>query len=72
MAIEPFEENSAEDLARNGKKCYASLVVTFAEVTLLRKVEYEALAPVLWDDIALPYLGKEICQHHGGCGDICL
>ena len=41
----PFEQESADDLARNGKKCYASPVhVTIAEVTLLRKLDYEALS----------------------------
>ena len=39
---DPFEQESAEVLARNGKKCYASPVVTIAEATLLRKLEYEA------------------------------
>ena len=38
---DPFEQESAEDLARSGKKCYASPVVTIAEVTD-RKLEYEA------------------------------
>ena len=70
--IDSLEEDSAEDLAGDGQKCYASPVITVAEVTLLRNFGYKTLTPVFEDGFVVPDLSKEIIKHHGGCDDICL
>ena len=70
--VDPLEEDSAEDLARDGQKCYASPVVAVAEVTLHQNPGYKTLTPVFGDGFLVSDLSKEISKHHGGCDDICL
>lgn len=43
VTIDLFEEHSAEDFARNGKKCYASPDVTIGKVTLFGSLNMRPL-----------------------------
>ena len=53
-------------------KGYAKPLVSIAVVTLLHKLEYDALAPVFRKNSTVSDLDKEIGKHHKGCGNICL
>ena len=62
----------AEDLTRNGQKCYASTVVTINEAPLLRDLAYKAHAPVFRNHLMVLDVSKEIARPQGCSGGICL